>query len=102
MSDRQVFEEMIRVYRKAIPEMKLLGEVDWCNAARETLRRLFIHFHKSTISPIQLARECHADLQGYVQVRFDADLLDAESCRDEGCFDLYMLGQHLAQMGGYP
>ncbi len=103
MIDRQVFEEMINVYEKAIPEMEWLGEIDWGNAARETQERIDANSHGNLKeSSMQLARECHADLQGYIEVRFGANVMEAESCYGEGCFDLYVLGQYLIQMGGFP
>ena len=103
MVDKRAFEEMIVVYEKAIPEMGWLEEFDWCNAACETLKRIIIHLHQGLNEfSIQLARECHADLQGYIAVKYGSNILDAESCGDGDCFDLYLLGQRLVQIGDKP
>ncbi len=103
MNDQQILNEMINVYVKAIPEMKLLGEIDWYNAARITQRRIASKLHNElNLSSAQLARECHADLQGYIEVKFGSNIMDATNCFNKGCFDLYLLSQHLIQIGGSP
>ena len=103
MIDRQVFEEMMAIYGEAIPEMGLLGEIDWRNAAKTTLIRLNSYLRTELIeSSPQLARECHADLQGYVKVKFDVDLMNSQDCQSEDCFKLYLLGQRLVEIGGLP
>jgi hypothetical protein len=103
MLDKQVFEEMLKFYSKSIPEMKHLGELDWCNAVNQTLKRLLFYF-EDNLSEIsfQLARECHADLQGYVQVKFGSNLMNADSCSSEDYDILYKLGQNLILIGGTP
>lgn len=103
MEDRHIFEEMIAVYERAIPEMRWLGEFDWCSAANVTIRRLNAYLHAELKeTPLQLARECHADLQGYIEVKYNSSIMDAQGCYDEGCFDLYVLSQRLVQVGGLP
>jgi hypothetical protein len=103
MDDQQILKEMISVYTRAIPEMKSLGEIDWCNEAHITRKRIASKLYQgSNLALIQLARECHADLQGYVQRRFGSSVMDAKDCYDKGCFALYLLSQCLIQIGGSP
>lgn len=99
----QIFEEMLGIYDKSIMDMKLLGELDWYSAAKQTQRRLAAYLQgKLNEAPSQLARECHADLQGYVRVKFGSDIMEADDCRKKGCYGLFDLSQRLVEIGGIP
>jgi hypothetical protein len=104
MLESQVFEEMLRFYNKFAWEMKCRGEFDWYTAARQTQRRLAAYLYGNlSETPLQLARECHADLQGYVQVKFGSNIMNLDrSNSSEDYYALYELGQRLMLMGGAP
>jgi hypothetical protein len=96
MTDNRVFLEMIVIYGEAIPEMRWCGEIDWCNAATHTVKRLGAYLYgELNESPSQLARECHADLQGYVQTVLGANLKNEQDCQRKDCSNLYLLGRKL-------
>ncbi len=96
-------EKMMDVYEKSIPEMKLLGEFGWCNAAINTRKRLIAFLGKIFKEDLsQLARECHADLQGYVRVKFESDIMNADDCYKKKCYHLFEIGQRLVEIGGMP
>lgn len=83
--------------------MRLLGELDWYIAAKQTQRRLVIYLQENlNETQDQLARECHADLQGYMKVKFDSDINNADDCRKKGCYYLFDLGQRLVKIGSIP
>ncbi len=103
MLNYQIFEEMLAIYDKAIFKMMFLGELDWYMAAKQTQKRLVAYLHgELNEASSQLARECHADLHGYVKVKFSADIMDANDCRKKDCYHLFDLSQRLVEIGGMP
>jgi hypothetical protein len=100
----EIFVEMLSFYEQAIPCMGFLGETQWCSAAIVTFQRVIEYLHQGLKeSPENLARECHADLQGFVQVNFEIDLMETgEISSDEDLSYYFELNNNLVAIGGYP